>query len=139
MVAIVRAIDVGYGNTKFVLSRDGDEIRCGMFPSLSSPSLSHPVRTTLGERRKTVVIPVQGMHHEVGPDAGAARDHFRPVNMHDSFVETPAYRAFVGAALTYMKVSELDVLVLGLPVAALLHKKTTLERRWVGEHQVAEG
>jgi len=139
MVPVVRAIDVGYGNTKFVLGRDGDEIRCGMFPSLSNASLTHPERSTLGERRKTLVIPVNGMYHEVGPDAAAARDHFRPVHMHDAFVESLSYKAFVGAALSYMKVGELDLLVLGLPVATFLHKKAALERAWTGEHDVAEG
>ena len=139
MAAVVRSVDVGYGNTKFVVEHEGDEIRCSMFPSVSSTSLSHPERSTLGERRKTVVIPVNGMYHEVGPDAVAARDRFRPLHMHDGFVETPAYRAFVCGAMNYMKVSEIDVLVLGLPVAAFLHKKAALERTWAGEHAVADG
>lgn len=41
---IVRAIDVGYGNTKFVVLRQGaGEIHCGLFPSIApqaSPGIS---------------------------------------------------------------------------------------------------
>jgi plasmid segregation protein ParM len=139
MGAVVRAIDVGYGNTKFVVGRTEGEIRCAMFPSISSASMTHPGRTTLGERRRTIVVPVSGMYHEVGQDALAARDHFRPTHMHDGFTDTPAYRAFVCAALSCMRVDEIDVLVLGLPVATFLLKKAALERAWADEHEVADG
>jgi plasmid segregation protein ParM len=139
MPTVVRAIDVGYGNTKFVVGRGGDEIRCAMFPSVSTASMTNPGKNTLGERRRTIVVPVNGMFHEVGPDALAARDHFRPTYMHDGYIDTLAYRAFVCAAMNYMKMGEIDVLVLGLPVATFLQKKTALERAWIGEHDVGEG
>lgn len=139
MATVVRAVDVGYGNTKFVIGRNGDEIRCAMFPSVSTASMTNPCKNTLGERRKTIVVPVGGMYHEVGPDALAARDHFRPTYMHDGYIDTLAYRAFVCAAMNYMKVDEIDVLVLGLPVATFLQQKAALERTWIGEHDVGDG
>lgn len=139
MPAVVRAIDVGYGNTKFVVGRTAGEIRCAMFPSVSSASLGNPCRNTLGERRRTIVVPVNGMYHEVGPDALAARDHFRPTHMHDGYTDSPAYRAFVCAAMNSMKVDEIDALVLGLPVATFLQKKAALERAWSAEFDVGDG
>lgn len=139
MPVVVRAIDVGYGNTKFVIRRNGDEIRCGLFPSVSTSSMTDPSKRAFGERRRTIVVPVNGMYHEVGPDVAAARDHFRPTYLHDGYTETSAYRAFVCGAMNYMKVDEIDVLVMGLPVATFLQKKAALERAWAGEHDVGDG
>ena len=45
MDQVVRAIDVGYGNTKFVLAAEAGEARCGLFPSMTFPSLSDPTKT----------------------------------------------------------------------------------------------
>ena len=38
MELIVRAVDVGSGNTKFVTGISGAEIRCASFPSVAYPS-----------------------------------------------------------------------------------------------------
>ena len=35
---IIRAIDVGYGDTKFVKRSEGGRIECGVFPSLAFPA-----------------------------------------------------------------------------------------------------
>ncbi len=139
MDKVVRAIDVGYGNTKFVVAAEAGETRCGLFPSMTFPSLSDPTRAQLGEKRRTVAIPVAGVYHEVGPDVAVARDRFRATYMHDGYVDTAAYRALVRGALHFMKVDEVDVLVLGLPVATFVQKRSALERAWTGVHETAEG
>jgi plasmid segregation protein ParM len=38
MELIVRAVDVGSGNTKFVTGISGADIRCASFPSVAYPS-----------------------------------------------------------------------------------------------------
>jgi len=38
MELIVRAVDVGSGNTKFVTAAAGPDIRCASFPSVAYPS-----------------------------------------------------------------------------------------------------
>ena len=139
MTSVVRAIDVGYGQTKYVQSSEAEEIRCGCFPSLTYASLSDPTKQQLGDKRKTVAVSVAGMFHEVGPDVGAARDRFRATYLHDGYMETSAYKALVRGALHFMKVDEVDVLVLGLPVATFLQKKAALERAWVGQQETGEG
>lgn len=139
MPSIVRAIDVGYGNTKFVVASDGGDAKCAMFPSITFPSLSDPNQAQLGERRRNVAIPVAGMYHEVGPEVSAARDRFRATYMHDGYADTATYQALVRGALHFMKVDAVDVLVLGLPVATYLQKRSALERAWTGVHETAEG
>jgi hypothetical protein len=56
MEAIVRAIDVGFGNTKFVTGVGGGrtaDIRCSSYPSRAYPSWRDPSKALGSEARKT--------------------------------------------------------------------------------------
>ncbi|MBK7236322.1 MAG: PRTRC system protein D [Sterolibacteriaceae bacterium] len=134
---IARAIDVGYGNTKYTFRDAQGNVRCGIFPSLTNWSATDQSKAVIGDRRDTVVIRVGGMYHDVGPDIAAARGRYRASNMHDGYVETPEYQALVKGALHYIGEDRLDVLVLGLPVRHLIAKRASLERAWEGEHELA--
>lgn len=138
MEPIVRAVDVGFGNTKYVSGVSGTEVRCASFPSLAYPSARAPVAIG-GERRRTVAIPINGLHYEVGPDVRFAADSFRATQLHDRYIETPEYLALLRGALALMRVDAIDLLVLGLPVSALAGKKMALEKLAVGEHDVGHG
>ena len=74
-MAIARAIDVGFGNTKYTCSSKGGDIKCGLFPSMSHWSTVDPTKELIGEKRDTVAVPVENMFHEVGPGIGAADQH----------------------------------------------------------------
>ena len=67
MEPVVRALDVGFGHTKFVSSVDGSEVRCTHFPSVAYPTESDETTDPMGGRRKTVGIPIDGLIYEVGP------------------------------------------------------------------------
>ena len=54
MTPIVRAIDVGRQNTKYVLAATDERIECALFPSLAFHSTSDPTVDLLGGKRKTV-------------------------------------------------------------------------------------
>lgn len=60
--SIVRAIDVGYGNTKFVqFYAQGGEVACSLFPSIAPQAGSGPDLTGgVFQRRNTVQIEVNG-------------------------------------------------------------------------------
>ena len=139
MDKIVRSIDVGFGNTKFVISHLGQDIRCASFPSLAYPSAKDPSARSAGERRRTVAVPIDGMFYEVGPDVHLAADAFRATQLHDQYVDTPEYLALARGAMHFMKVPVIDLLVVGLPVAAFLGRRTQLERLMTGEHGVGGG
>lgn len=139
MPAIARAIDVGYGYTKYSFAAQDGEIRYGLFPSISAWNTRDPTKAVIGERRDTVCVRIDGMYHEVGPGIAAARGRHRATNMHDGYIDTSEYQAFVKAALHYMKEDRIDVLVMGLPVSHLLAKRCALERAWTGEHELADG
>ena len=136
---LVRAVDVGFGNTKYVTSASGSEIRCTSFPSIAYPSMREPSGQPGYERRKTVAIPINGLFYEVGPEVELAADTFRATQMHDRYTETPEYMALLRGALALMKQPLIDLLVVGLPVAALATKKAALEKAVTGTHDIGNG
>lgn len=139
MELIVRAVDVGSGNTKFVTGVVGNEIRCASFPSVAYPSSGDTPHWPASERRKTVCIPVGPLFYEVGPDVSLAADTFRAMQLHDEYTESPEYMALLRGALSMMKVPHIDLLVVGLPVALFNLKKSQLEKAMVGTHPVGGG
>lgn len=128
MVPIIRAIDVGFGNTKYVTASTPGKIECAHFPSITYFMYGDAGQDAMGTKRRTVAPFVDGLYYEVGPDVELASDRFRGRNLHDGFTETPEYRALLAGALHYMKVDHVDLLVLGLPVAQYVAKKAVLEK-----------
>jgi plasmid segregation protein ParM len=139
METIIRAVDVGFGNTKYVASCASDEIRCAIFPSIAYPSARDLSAVPAAERRKTVAVPIDGLFYEVGPEVNLAADTFRATQMHDRYIETPEYAALLRGALSMMKVPSIDLLVVGLPVAAFAAKRGALEKAMTGKHEVGHG
>lgn len=139
MDLIIRAVDVGFGNTKYVSGVVGGDIRCASFPSIAYPCMRDPSSQPGAERRKTVAIPINGLFYEVGPEVALAADTFRATQMHDRYIETPEYMALLRGALSLMKVTAIDLLVVGLPVAMLATKKNALEKAVTGTHDIGGG
>jgi len=61
MEPVVRALDVGFGHTKFVSSVDGSEVRCAHFPSVACPTESDETTDPMGGRRKTCLRQLQSV------------------------------------------------------------------------------
>src|SRR2546427_11245176 len=127
MAAIVRAVDVGFGNTKFVTGVSAGAIECDHFASLAYPGVRDSSADAIGGRRRPICVPIEGLFYEVGPDIHLAADVFRPNHLNDQFAESHAYLALLRGALYYMRVERIDLLVVGLPVAAFLARKASLE------------
>ena len=72
MDLIVRAVDVGSGNTKFVTAANGADIRCVSFPSVAYPSSDGLPSWPSGDRRKTTFVSVRRPHLD---GAGVAAQH----------------------------------------------------------------
>jgi len=142
MDPVVRAVDVGRGNTKYIADIRNGEPVCAMFPSQAHPSETAYEVDGWGTSRKTVSIPVDGLVYEVGPDVHLAADVFTSnVLQHDRYAETPEYLALVLGALHFMQVDAVDLLIVGLPVATFKLKRhvSALERRLTGEHELGKG
>jgi len=135
---IVRAIDVGYGNTKFTAFRQGPkEIHCGLFPSIAPQASSIPdLGGELFQKRNTALIEVNGVQYEVGKDAMIAADSSYGRTLDENFAMTDSYIALARGAIYYMSVDHIDLLVLGLPVNTFEAKRVKLEARMVGVHKI---
>ncbi|MDP1613776.1 MAG: PRTRC system protein D [Sulfuritalea sp.] len=135
---IVRAIDVGYGSTKFTVLRQGpSEIHCGLFPSIAPQTASIPdLGGDLFQRRNTAVVEVNGVRYEVGKDAMLAKDASYGRTLDADYALTDAYMALLRGAIYYMGVDRIDVMVVGLPMGTLEAKRLELEKRLIGNHAI---
>lgn len=135
---IVRAIDVGYRNCKFVERVDGDRIVCHTFPSVAPLASDRDLGVDRAARRNTMVIPVGKLRYEVGAEATLAQATDETRNLDDTYVLTNAYLAIVRGALRQMRVPRVDLLMVGLPVSLFKKRRTELEKRLQGHHDVGD-
>lgn len=130
---IVRSVDVGYGNTKYIQDVINGKIVARHFASIvhrpSSDNGSFP------DSRDIYPVTVDGKHYEVGPGLDSALEGDVRV-LHDNFIDTDDYMALLYGALSQMNVAEIDLLMVGLPVDLMSSKKAELENKLEGTHQI---
>ena len=66
---VVRALDLGWGYSKFTIQNGEDGVTYGSIPSLAPRHTGIDLSGSLLGRRDTVVVKVQGTPYEVGPDS----------------------------------------------------------------------
>jgi plasmid segregation protein ParM len=128
MTMVVRAIDLGFGNTKFITASVDGKIECSHFPSLAVLAPGEKGVVDLVGKRKTVCVPVRGVWYEVGYDVEQAASAFKARPRHERYIETAEYMALTAGALRYMGCKSIDLLVVGLPVSEYLAKRKDLEK-----------
>ena len=127
MGSLVRAIDLGFGHTKFTTVNASGELRYASFPSLALASVEpHTARPLLAPRR-TVSVRVGQLFYEVGPDVLVVGARNTPILSVEGYTQSADYKALMLGALHYMQADEIDVLVVGLPVAL-----------WIGRRKVSD-
>lgn len=138
-MSVIRAVDVGYGHTKFVARRAPGAIDCRMFPSLAP--LASDIALGLGkhQQRDTAIIEVDGVRYEVGRDARTALKAHHTRILHNQYANSPEHLALLRGALFHMDVNEIDLLVVGLPVALMHERGRALTERLKGAHPLADG
>ncbi|MDT0619945.1 PRTRC system protein D [Salinisphaera sp. P385] len=135
----IRAIDTGFGNTKFSMcgTRNPGGLVCHTFPSLvSEPGKGAAGAEVIGGKRNTVQVQVDGQVYEVGPDVEQLMGHRDARSLHRDYAKTNEYMALTRGALYYMNVPEIDLLVLGLPVNAGESRYKDLKERMTGVHDL---
>ena len=130
---IIRAIDIGYGRTKYIVD---DEGTYRQFPSLAPPADVHRARSSVHRDRKTVEVCVDGQLFEIGAETALFRQE--PV-LHEGYTETPQYRALLYGALRDMATPRIDLLVTGLPVLQHSPRAKPLQDSLRGIHTVGPG
>lgn len=139
-MSVVRALDVGFGATKFVVQRiPGQPPVCRKFPSLAPLASDANLSGGYLQRRETMMVEINGRRYEVGPDVEGALPTYYSRVLNPNYTESPQYLALARGAMTMMSVSHIDRLILGLPVESLGAKRAALEARFVGVHPTANG
>lgn len=132
--AVVRAIDVGYGNTKYTRDNAGES---AMFPSVAPLASAKRLSDAGGGKRNTVRIEVGDNTYEVGLDALYAQSGVAfGKSMDTNFSTSDIYIALTLAACHYMGMEEIDLLVLGLPVSTWDNYRHQLADRVRGTHTI---
>jgi len=138
MSAIIRAIDVGHRNCKWTFATE-PEIVCRVFPACAPLAGNADLSAAFSGKRQTVLVAVNGLTYEVGPDALLAQGTEPSHNMDDDYCLSDEYLALVRGALALMKVEVVDLLVVGLPVSTFNLRRAALARRLTGEHPITAG
>lgn len=128
------AIDVGYGFTKYISGfyEDGQPV-CGLFPSIAALSPMDNLTGGFFVSRDTKKIEHGGTVWEVGPDVFDITTKNEVRALHDDFVKSEQWKILFYGALAYMGVTNIDYLVLGLPVSQMA-KEAEVVKLAKGEH-----
>lgn len=138
MEPVVRSLDLGYGFVKYVRDVRAGHLECASFPSMAPVAPDRGLGEALGKRRNTLIIEIDGVNYEVGPDVETVQRAVAVRNMDDDYVNSPGYLALLRGAMAYMKKDVIDVLVVGLPVSIMKLRRAQLERLVTGEHQITK-
>lgn len=132
---IARAIDIGYGSTKFTVSdgMGGQDIQCRMFPSVAPVAAKDSIDKYL-DKKESVIVEVDSEYYEVGPDAMIAMPSNAARSLDLDFVRRPSYMALAKGALHYMQVPRIDHLVVGLPVSSMQALAEQVRAKLTGKH-----
>jgi len=140
MSLVIRAIDVGYSWTKYVVEGERvDRIVCRAFPSIAPRASGRDLALDGLAQRQTVSIAIDGVVFEVGPEAPLVQEAVQALPHDNRYIHTPEYLALVRGALRLMHVDHVDLLVVGLPVALFGPQREALEARLLGTHELGAG
>ena len=126
----VKAIDIGYGNVKYVTGRKGGEVQCAHFPSVAPPSSGRDFGAGVAAKKDAVRVCVGDSLYIVGPDASLSLPGGKSGRkLIRDYPETDGYLALARGALAYAGGREIDLLVTGLPVNYHAAYRDKLERK----------
>lgn len=136
--AVISAIDIGYGYTKYTTSvgKNG-KIECDLFPSIAPISPHEDLSGEFFMSRDTKKIESGGVVWEVGPDVYEITTRNDVRALHDNFVNSEQWKVLFLGALAYQGNPEIDYLILGLPVSNM-SKREEMEKMAKGTHQIGD-
>jgi len=135
---VVSAIDVGYGYTKYSTGVDKEgNISCGLFPSVAPMSPHEDLMGDFFVSRNTKKIESGGVLWEVGPDVYEISTRNDVRALHENFVNSEQWKVLFLGALAYQGETNIDYLVLGLPVSNM-GKRLEMEKMAKGVHKIGD-
>lgn len=138
-MGIARAIDVGYGNTKYTTDDYEENFKSAKFPSIAPMPSANEKQFNAGgvlENINTVTIEINNTRFAVGPGARNQAAATTQRVLDEEYCVSDVYQALVCGALYFMKQPEIDMLVLGLPLTTFRTHREKLRERIVGGHTI---
>lgn len=136
-------LDVGYGRTKIAVRLPSEQgIFTDSFPSLVPQHVSENLSSHVpsAEVARTYIVKIDGVEFAVGPDVrfsiGGQTGSGRTLT--DDFPMSVNYKALFLGALAHVGATEIDVLVLGLPVHTMEKYKAHLATTFKGTFKAGE-
>lgn len=144
---VVIAEDIGFGHTKYSVGRNArNRILVERFPSLAAKVQNHsdPAHFSVLSKHDTHRVPVGQDWFEVGKDIRQILPpNFVGDHLSEDYALSPQYAALVYGALNYAATSvhatHVDCLVLGQPMNTIEKMGPLLERKFQGQHFIANG
>lgn len=131
---VVRAIDLGYGFTKFIHNvTDKGDLRTASFPSIASIAGKKNLGGGFFAERDTVEVKHDGVMYEVGKDVVLGASAYSNRVLNKRYTQSNDYFALMKGALKMMKLNVIDTLVLGAPVNKYDEVKEFLKTSWRGD------
>lgn len=134
----VEAIDLGYGFTKFTITKPSGEIKTNSFPSIVVPAGNKSLGGGFLNERDTIEVIHNGVVYEVGKDVGLCADAYSHRVLNKGYIQTNDYAALMKGALKMMGHDTINTLILGAPVSSYDEVKEILISSWKGEIQLDE-
>jgi plasmid segregation protein ParM len=130
------AIDIGYGYTKYSAGFDDSGVmKCNLFPSVVAISPQENFSGGFFVERNTVKIEHGGTVWECGEDIFDIASKSDVRALHENFIHSEQWKILFYGALMYAGTTEIDMLVLGLPVSNM-RKDAEMAKMAQGTHVI---
>ena len=127
----VTAIEIGYGTLTYPV-REKERQVYKTFPSTVCPAVNGDLSGGFS-KRNTVIVNVDGRAYEVGPEAELLSDRTSSRSLNSKYIDTDQYKALFLGALANMNETNIDLLVLSLPVNNM-QRASDLKKYATGKH-----
>lgn len=132
----VVGLDIGYSNLKVVAGNSSGEMKKMLRPAGAAPADRFGTRFDGKSQDDFLNVLVDGIPFVAGVSSDRAEMWER--SLHAEYSTTQSYKALMYAGLLLSEMSDIDVLVTGLPVSQALvpDRCRQLEAQFVGTHQI---
>lgn len=129
-------LDIGYSNLKLAYGNDEDGMKTVIRPAGAAPADRFGTRFDGREQDDFLHVLVDDMPFIAGVSSDRAEMWER--SLHSEYASTPSYKALFHAGLLMSGMSEIDVLVTGLPVDQYKdeERRADLKKKFVGKHKI---
>ena len=114
----VFAVDVGYGNVKSVYRVPSNQLVTNIFPALAPSHVKSTISNHAGGgARNAVIVKVDGVQYEVGPDVRQVVTSMNTgFDLSDDYAKSANHAALLFGAIALSGADDTECLSFGLPV-----------------------